>query len=96
MNDADEAVLFDIEDGVATITLNRPDQRNALSSMITAGIEDALTTVDTAGSDARCVVLEGRGDAFCAGGDIAAMCEGIENKTRLDERVRELERRPTR
>lgn len=92
MNNADEAVLFDIEDGVATITLNRPDQRNALSSMITAGIEDALTAVDTAGSDARCVVLEGRGDAFCAGGDIAAMCEGIENKTRLDERVRELER----
>lgn len=92
MSDATEAVLFEVEDGVATITLNQPDRRNALSSAISDGIQEALAAFDAAESDARCVVLEGAGDAFCAGGDIAAMHEGIENGTSLDERVRKLER----
>lgn len=92
MSDPDEAVSLDVADGVATITLDRPDRRNALSREVSAGIREALETIDAPGSGARCVVVEGAGDAFSAGGDIGAMREGIENDVPADERVRELER----
>lgn len=85
-----EAVRLDTTDGVATITLDQPDRRNALSRKIGDGIRDALVEIDERG--ARCVVVEGEGDAFSAGGDIAAMREGIEGDVPIDERVRELER----
>lgn len=89
MSDAD-AVRLEIDGGVATITLNRPDQRNALSREVGDGIRDALDAIEA--STARCVVFEGAGGAFSAGGDIEAMLEGIQNDAPLDERVRELER----
>ena len=86
-----DAVLLEIEDeGVATITLNQPDRRNALSEGISEGLAQALDEVED--SDARCVVLEGSGGSFSAGGDIESMIEGIENEVPADERVRSLER----
>ena len=86
-----DAVLLEIEDdGPATITLNQPDRRNALSDEISAGISEALDEIE--GSDARCVVLEGSGGSFSAGGDIERMTEAIESDTPADERVRSLER----
>lgn len=86
-----DAVLLEIEDdGAATITLNQPDRRNALSEEISTGISEALDEIE--GSDARCVVLEGSGGSFSAGGDIERMIEGIENDVPADERVRRLER----
>src|SRR5689334_13117323 len=66
---ADE-LLYDVKDGVATVTLNRPDQRNALNGELLAGLVDALKTArdDEA---VRAVVLTGAGDkAFCAGADL--------------------------
>ncbi|SNZ05312.1 Enoyl-CoA hydratase [Natronoarchaeum philippinense] len=87
---SDESVLLDIDDGVATITLNRPDERNALSRPVAEGIRDALDDADAA--DARCVVLEGAGEAFSAGGDIEAMVEGIQGDLSVEERVRVVER----
>ncbi|WP_222919166.1 enoyl-CoA hydratase-related protein [Natrinema sp. SYSU A 869] len=86
-----DAVLLEIDDeGVATITLNQPDRRNALSEGISEGLSEALEEIED--SDARCVVLEGSGGAFSAGGDIESMVEGIENEVPADERVRSLER----
>jgi enoyl-CoA hydratase/carnithine racemase len=86
-----DAVRLEIDDeGVATITLDRPDRRNALSDEISEGLRAALEEVDE--SDARCVLLEGSGGAFSAGGDIESMVEGIENDVPADERVRSLER----
>lgn len=85
-----DAVRLGIAEGVATITLDRPDRRNALSGEISDGIRNALREID--GSDARCVVVEGEGDAFSAGGDIESMRERIESDAPIDERVRELER----
>lgn len=70
-----EDVLLEIEDGIATVTLNQPDRMNALSDGIKAGIEEALDEVITR-DDVRCVVFEGSGDAFCAGGDISSMGGG--------------------
>lgn len=86
-----EAVHLEIEsDGAATITLDQPDRRNALSQEIGAGIVEALDEIEE--SDARCVVVEGSGGSFSAGGDIEAMVEGIQSEMPIDERVRILER----
>ncbi|HWQ14700.1 MAG TPA: enoyl-CoA hydratase-related protein [Roseiflexaceae bacterium] len=57
---------------VATLTLNRPEVRNAFDAAMVAGLRAALS--DLAADDAvRVVVLAGAGEAFCAGGDLAWM-----------------------
>ena len=86
----DDAVLLDIEGDVATITLNQPDRRNALSEAIGDGLLDALDEVENA--DTGAVVIEGAGDAFSAGGDVDRMFEGLTGDLPLDDRVRILER----
>ena len=60
------------EDGVAVITLNRPQARNAMSLAMNGAL---ATVLDRAERDAaiRCVVLTGAGGAFCAGGDVKGM-----------------------
>ena len=67
-----EAVCLDMEDGVATITLSEPKRLNALSDGIKDGIEEAITTIEKH-DNLRCVLFEGEGRAFCAGGDIQGM-----------------------
>lgn len=64
-------VLTQVEDGVATVTLNRPQVINALSAEMVRIITDALLAWMR---DPRvaCVVLRGRGRGFCAGGDLQA------------------------
>jgi len=62
-------LLEHIEDGVATLTMNRPEARNALSGEMGAALEEALKRL-TYDSKVRCVVLTGAGGAFCAGGDV--------------------------
>lgn len=58
--------------GVATLTLNRPERRNALNEALIAHMTDALRRLD-ARSDVRVVVLTGNGPSFCAGADIEWM-----------------------
>jgi enoyl-CoA hydratase/carnithine racemase len=82
----DEPVLLDINEGIATITLNRPETRNALAREVSAGIIEAIG--ETEGSDARCVVLEGNGEAFCAGGDVNTMTERLEGDLSLADAER--------
>ena len=78
------------EDGVAVITLNRPQARNAMSAEMNGALADVL---DRAERDAaiRCVVLTGAGGAFCAGGDVKGMAarggEGGGPGPSLDERI---------
>ncbi|WP_136716397.1 enoyl-CoA hydratase/isomerase family protein [Halorientalis salina] len=72
---SDDAVLVSVDDQIATVTLNNPDMRNALTAEVSAGIVDALDEIER--SDARVVVVEGAGSAFCAGGDINSMMEGL-------------------
>src|SRR5258708_26265517 len=61
-------------DGVATLTLNRPDRLNALSTPILEGLLEALPRLarDPA---VGAIVLTGAGRAFCAGGDVKRMAE---------------------
>jgi enoyl-CoA hydratase/carnithine racemase len=72
---SDEAVLWDVSDEIATVTLNNPGMRNALTREVSSGIRDALDDIHE--SDARVVVFEGAGSAFCAGGDVSLMMEGL-------------------
>jgi 2-(1,2-epoxy-1,2-dihydrophenyl)acetyl-CoA isomerase len=69
-----EHLLARVEDGVATLTFNRPERRNALSAAMFVGLERALLEAASA-DDIRCVVLTGAGGAFCAGGDVKGMAE---------------------
>jgi 2-(1,2-epoxy-1,2-dihydrophenyl)acetyl-CoA isomerase len=65
-------LLCSVENGVATITLNRPDKRNALSNELTPALRQTLLTVE-ADPAVRCVVITGAGRAFCSGGDVSGM-----------------------
>lgn len=67
---ADSAVLLDIRDNVAWVTLNRPDALNAMSPDLLTGIEAAVDNIE-ADANVRAVVFTGAGRAFCAGGDLA-------------------------
>lgn len=68
-------LLFDVQEGIATITLNRPEAMNAFSEdMLTRWIEALETVRDDA--SIRVLVVKGNGKAFCAGGDIKAMAAG--------------------
>jgi enoyl-CoA hydratase/carnithine racemase len=58
-----------IDDGVATITLNRPDKLNALTFEVYADLRDLLAELPHRG-DARVVVITGHGRGFCSGGDV--------------------------
>ena len=55
--------------GIATLTLNRPESRNALTPEMMAGLKKALPRL-AADPGVRVVVLTGAGRAFCAGGDV--------------------------
>jgi enoyl-CoA hydratase/carnithine racemase len=60
---------FALADGVATVTLSRPDKLNALTFDVYADLRDLLTELPHRG-DARVLVLTGRGRGFCSGGDV--------------------------
>jgi enoyl-CoA hydratase/carnithine racemase len=62
-------VLCEVADHVATLTLNRPHRRNAISGRMLAQLADALHRADRA-RDVRCIILTGAGKGFCAGLDI--------------------------
>lgn len=68
-----ETLLASVEDGVARITLNRPDARNALSHTLVRELGEALAALE-ADPAARVIVLAGAGDrAFCAGADLKGL-----------------------
>ncbi len=72
---SDAAVLTEQRDGALLITLNRPDQRNAVNAAVAAGVAGALDQLDA--DDALSVgVLTGAGRGFCAGMDLKAFVTG--------------------
>lgn len=62
-------VLSETSDGVGTITLNRPDRRNALSAAMIEGLAGALEEMESS-PRVGAIVLTGAGGAFCSGGDV--------------------------
>jgi len=66
------ALLFEKHDGVATLTLNRPEARNALDPETIVELAEAWETFDK-DPDLRVAVITGLGDAFCSGADLARL-----------------------
>ncbi len=66
------ALEFTVESNIATLTLNRPEAKNALNAEISDGLEAALQRIGV-DREIRVLVISGAGGAFCAGGDVRAM-----------------------
>ncbi|MCW2944254.1 MAG: putative enoyl-CoA hydratase/isomerase [Actinoallomurus sp.] len=83
-----ESVLYDLAEGVATITLNRPDAMNSLTVETKTALREAVERArdDTA---ARAVILTGAGRAFCAGQDLREHAANLEAGRGLDGTVRD-------
>jgi 2-(1,2-epoxy-1,2-dihydrophenyl)acetyl-CoA isomerase len=86
-------LLARVDDGVAVLTMNRPERRNALSQAMLDGLARVLAEVEV-DDDVGCVVLTGAGGAFCAGGDVKSMAAGggmsgaaIGERPSLDEAI---------
>ncbi len=67
-----EDLLATIENGVAVITLNRPEARNAMSGEMNAALQKCLADFELDPA-VKCIVLTGAGKGFCAGGDVKGM-----------------------
>jgi 2-(1,2-epoxy-1,2-dihydrophenyl)acetyl-CoA isomerase len=77
-----DTVEYSIENGVATITLNRPEALNALSLQLTHDLDSAIRKA--AEDKARAVILTGKGRAFCSGGDLREMKSMWEREGRIE------------
>lgn len=77
-----QTLVLEKQDGVATITLNRPEKLNAICPEL---IDDMLQAIDEVGKDdeVRAVLLTGAGRAFCAGGDIGELLARTEKPMEL-------------
>ena len=70
-------LLVEVRGGLAVLTLNRPQRRNALSTTLLVSLAQAMTDLAARGS-VRCAILKGAGDkAFSAGMDLSALPEGL-------------------
>lgn len=67
-----EVLLYDVSDGVAALTLNRPEKRNALNGALVQALKDGLTRAE-GDETVRVVALRGAGKDFCSGADLAEM-----------------------
>lgn len=85
-----DALDVSLESGILTITLDRPDQLNAVNEQL----HEELTTVFRAAADseARVIVLTGAGKAFSAGGDIEKMHERLDDPAAFRQTLREAQR----
>ena len=70
-----EIVLQHLESGLLTITMNRPERRNALNVDMTLGLVSAAKRA-AEDHEVRAVLLKGAGGTFCVGGDVKSMAEG--------------------
>lgn len=66
-----DELLVDVDGGVATITLNRPDKRNAMTPAMDRTMRESIRSLD-ADEAVRAIVVTGAGDSFCSGLDISA------------------------
>lgn len=72
-----EKITYDLSDGIATVTLNRPEVFNALDAQLARELHDAIIA-SSEDEAVRVVVLTGTGRAFCAGGDVKGFCDTID------------------
>ena len=73
--DSDE-VLYEVSEHIATITLNAPDRMNTISGPMLRTLSDYLLEADR-DPEVRCIILTGKGRAFCAGLDLRPQSGGV-------------------
>ena len=78
-------LLYRVDGHICTLTLNRPEKRNALSARL---VNELIFAIETAGEDAdvRVIVLAGAGGAFCAGADLSLMGGGADEDDDIPHR----------
>src|SRR5438552_4306893 len=72
---ASEMVLQQLDQGLLTTTMNRPERRNALNPVMTRGLVEAARRA-AEDHEVRAVLLKGAGGTFCVGGDVKSLAEG--------------------
>ena len=79
-----ETLLYSVEDGIATITLNRPEKLNAFNTQM---MQDMIAAFDATDADdaVRAVIVTGAGRAFCAGADLSAGAQTFDYESRGGE-----------
>lgn len=82
-----ETIRYDVSDGVATLTFNRPDKRNALNPPMYKEIMHALKQVRR-DNDVRALILTGAGKGFCSGADLTTI-DITQNKNTVGDYLRE-------
>ncbi|MCB1743255.1 MAG: enoyl-CoA hydratase/isomerase family protein [Gammaproteobacteria bacterium] len=84
-----EQILFDIDDEIATVTLNRPEALNALSAQMMQELDKVLDEIAAkAGNEVKAMILTGAGRAFCAGGDVKSMSTRVYDTASRRESLR--------
>lgn len=86
-----DVVLGSIDDGVCTVTLNRPERRNAMNAELLARLNEVVAAA-AHDPEVAVLVLRGAGDTFCVGGDVKAMASTEQRETH-EQRVASLRRR---
>ncbi|QHE52738.1 enoyl-CoA hydratase-related protein [Pontibacillus sp. HMF3514] len=90
-----ETILYNVDQGVATITLNRPDSLNAFTKQLNDDVRKAVKQA-SGDSDVRCIVITGAGRAFCSGQDLKDVGESADFgevlRNNYHPMVREIER----
>ena len=79
-----QTIDFELDADWATLWLNRPDARNAMSDELVADLRAQLAYIATR-SDIRGLTIRGRGDAFCAGGDLKGFKNNFQSERSLEE-----------
>jgi 2-(1,2-epoxy-1,2-dihydrophenyl)acetyl-CoA isomerase len=81
-----EDLLANLDGGVLTLTLNRPQARNAMSDAMNQSLAHMLVWGE-AEPEVKCVVLTGAGNGFCAGGDVKGMAAGDGRSLTIDQAI---------
>ena len=89
--EAYETVVVEKDDGIAWVTLNRPEKRNAMSPQLHYDMVAALTALNT-DAEVGVLVLSGAGEAFCAGQDLKLFFRDLDDKPVERARAREADR----
>ncbi len=82
-----ETILYEVDDGVLTVTLNRPERLNAFTGLMLTELLDAFDRSD-ADDSVRAVIVTGAGRAFCAGADLSMGAQTFDYESRPDREQR--------
>jgi methylglutaconyl-CoA hydratase len=72
MPEENSPIIYQVDEGRALLTLNRPEKRNALNDEVIRGLKEALREAD-ANNEVRSIVIQGAGADFCSGADLSAL-----------------------